>query len=753
MNRRKLNKFCKGFSITEMSVVLASVTAIVVFTAGGMVMMNKTQINNVIDKVSSFSTAIEKFEQEYGALPGDIANVEKLPGASGGNGNGAIDSDDEALYVWNHLSIAGLVDGSYNGLDTNLIGVGVPASDIEGVGYNIKQPESISYGNVSAQAIVIELAGFNNSSNDNNLSALTPEDAKAIDEKADDGNPTTGYILAEDGKNQTGQCVDGTDYNLTNISASCRLLFIVRKSKLIVESNITGNCVKVGQTREVSDINEKCPDGYEGKVLETCRVNESNQGSWEITDRACKEVTCSGGQSVGDKRNIACVNGMQGNQGTEQICTQEGIWIATGNSDCQYTGSSSCPLESEGKTKEAKACELGQTGFIIEECISGEWTESTNTCEEIKCDALNSVGDTRTLGGSCPTGYTGGDIVQVCTIAGTWETTSIGSQCVPDYSGAGCTPDSTKDIGCAPGQKGEHTLVCVEASTNYYTTLNNTCKPIQCSGGYNIGASRVKEGATCPGGVNGTVMEYCKQVGDKGVWTEVTTNCVIGVCDATADLVGNALWPTTTSNSWTNHMSCAEGYIEDTTDPTRYCDADGNWSNSANNPCIRKTCPAIPYDSSNPEQGSYPQAAAGEINVKGVCDHADYEGAPSMNCKIDGTWDTANENFPCTNVGSTSCPIYSLPIAGSQFWIDAAEECKVFSDSCNGTLAVAGSDTVACIMDKSGNGHHATQSSSSSRPVYTSAASGRNNLPTLRFDGSNDALSFPNIGTTSTTTA
>jgi hypothetical protein len=79
-------------------------------------------------------------------------------------------------------------------------------------------------------------------------------------------------------------------------------------------------------------------------------------------------------------------------------------------------------------------------------------------------------------------------------------------------------------------------------------------------------------------------------------------------------------------------------------------------------------------------------------------------------------------------------------------WLDAADNATVFSDA-GTTQAVAGSSTVQQWNDKSGNGRHASQSTSANRPDYTSA--GQNDRNVFTLDGSNDSLALAaNLGIT-----
>lgn len=715
-----------GFSLVEMSVVLASVAAIVVMTAGGITMVNKSRLGNILRDVANYSKTIEQFQEKYDAIPGDLADVSAIAGATAGNGNGVIDTAAEALGVWQHLSLAGFIEGRYNGTSTYVPGTGVPTSDLDASGFNIKLPASITAATVQSQAIVIELAGF--SSIANNLPILTPEDAKALDEKADDGNPRTGNILAEE--LVANDCVTvGLAYNLTNKTASCRLLFIVKSGKSSGDAAaLTGACTEIGQTRQTSDNTQNCPTGYAGKVIETCRVAATNVGVWEVTDRNCVEISCSDGAVVGDTRVLSCINGMTGTVGITQTCGDAGIWKVT-SSDCGFDTTKTCKINLN-RTK-ALGCDWGKSGYALQTCTNNSWAApGTNTCAAIMCGASN-IGDARNSATACGADYTG-TVREVCTIDGAWKTTSVGASCAPVYGP--CTfGAANKNIGCPVGKTGSHFLTCVDAATDYWTTLSDSCKPITCDGGENIGTVREKEGAVCPNDLNGTVMEYCDAT-DDGTWVEVTTNCVSGLCDSTEDLKGQAYWPATTSGNTATATTCSEGYIQNGTLPTRACAA-GVWSSSITNQCIRKQC-----SDSTINGATYVATNAGETDVSGTCSSA-LSGTAISDCLIDGTW--GNERLRC--------------VIAPNLWFDAFDDSTVYQENTCTTLTtvngVGAAGQVGCWQDKSGGGKHALQTTAGDRPTYrTNGPSGKSVLTFPSSDFLSEAT-FASGGTSLSTFA
>ena len=85
--------------------------------------------------------------------------------------------------------------------------------------------------------------------------------------------------------------------------------------------------------------------------------------------------------------------------------------------------------------------------------------------------------------------------------------------------------------------------------------------------------------------------------------------------------------------------------------------------------------------------------------------------------------------------GETSATtFYPKTIANLAVWIKA--DAGTFKDA--GTTPCGNGDTCQQWNDQSGNGHNATQSGSTARPVFTTNV--QNGLPGLLFDGSNDVM-------------
>lgn len=76
-------------------------------------------------------------------------------------------------------------------------------------------------------------------------------------------------------------------------------------------------------------------------------------------------------------------------------------------------------------------------------------------------------------------------------------------------------------------------------------------------------------------------------------------------------------------------------------------------------------------------------------------------------------------------------------------WLDPSDLSTLFQDAAGTQPVTAPGQPVGCVLDKSGQGHHAVQPAAGARPVWRIDAEGR---PHLDFDGNDDFLTSPLTG-------
>jgi len=88
--------------------------------------------------------------------------------------------------------------------------------------------------------------------------------------------------------------------------------------------------------------------------------------------------------------------------------------------------------------------------------------------------------------------------------------------------------------------------------------------------------------------------------------------------------------------------------------------------------------------------------------------------------------------------GFSPASLFAGSIAGA--WYDPSDIDTLFQDSAGTTPVTTAGQPVGLMLDKSGNGNHATQAISAKRPIYTEGSG----LSWLAFDGVDDAMEIQN---------
>ena len=192
----------KGFTLVEIAIVLVIVGLLLGGVMKGQELINSAKIRSLASKIQSVSMAWYTFQDRYQQKPGDFNQaVNNLGGiAVNGDGNGVVDIA-ESNDVWSHLSLAGLITGSY---DTNTTGspwVCVNSCMDNGFG----QPFNLSWNpwGFAANGVWKHrlLSGY----------MIPSTIVSEIDKKMDDGKPYTGTISLI-GAPYGGNCFTGTEY-------------------------------------------------------------------------------------------------------------------------------------------------------------------------------------------------------------------------------------------------------------------------------------------------------------------------------------------------------------------------------------------------------------------------------------------------------------------------------------------------------------------------------------------------------------
>lgn len=202
----------QGFTLIELSIVLVIIGLIVGGVLMGQDLIKGASIRAAISQLQATQSASNGFRDKMQALAGDIDSnraaafgLEARSGAAGhGDANGHIKGGKsganrplgETLLYWNDLATAGMLKGAFQGPDT---AVAVLGEDIPKFlpSFDLRKANLIVYAaqgeNVCQLTKVSNIGSLFFYSMGN---AISPAEAFAIDGKMDDGNGTTGDIIA-----------------------------------------------------------------------------------------------------------------------------------------------------------------------------------------------------------------------------------------------------------------------------------------------------------------------------------------------------------------------------------------------------------------------------------------------------------------------------------------------------------------------------------------------------------------------------
>ena len=217
----KCNNKKSGFTLVELAIVLVIIGLIVGGVLTGADLIKAATIRSTVSDIERINAGATTFRGKYNGLPGDLiasravefnlsasgdANAAGTVGLRDGNsvlegaGAGSTSLRGEIALFWKDLGATGLIPGNYPG-----IGVVVgPAAAVTSANVNTYLPPSKLRD--SAAYYVYSVAGRNflyigtitaiiTTGVVTAANAVTPLEAKGIDEKIDDGAPTTGTVL------------------------------------------------------------------------------------------------------------------------------------------------------------------------------------------------------------------------------------------------------------------------------------------------------------------------------------------------------------------------------------------------------------------------------------------------------------------------------------------------------------------------------------------------------------------------------
>jgi len=219
----------QGFTLIEIAIVLVIIGLLLGGVLKGQEMITSAKVRNLADSANAIKAAFFAFQDRYHAVPGDYAQASvNIPGVAGGagggngNGNGLVETNNDRGLFWLHLSAAGFITGSYNGVAVaNNLGCPSTTCAINSYG----TPMMFSWGS-SAD-------GTNRRAHELRTGRGLPVEVVAeLDRKVDDGIPRTGSFQIDQRQNaNTCRAGNGatSTYRITvaNPQTDCAGVFIM----------------------------------------------------------------------------------------------------------------------------------------------------------------------------------------------------------------------------------------------------------------------------------------------------------------------------------------------------------------------------------------------------------------------------------------------------------------------------------------------------------------------------------------------
>jgi prepilin-type N-terminal cleavage/methylation domain-containing protein len=223
-------KMKSGFTLVELSIVLVIVGLIIGGVLVGRDLIQSATLRSVISQKEKIQSAIGTFRGKYDCLPGDCTNATASGFTSGwgglpydGNGDGIIDDpggnltlglspapQNEKVMFWRSLNQAVLISSYQWPSNTQPYGYGFPSTIRTCSWYVGYSAHAVAWpypagenplGNVLALVGPNTVMGYLNSGSALFSECLTPNEAKQLDTKIDDGMPYTGIAQAGAGGN------------------------------------------------------------------------------------------------------------------------------------------------------------------------------------------------------------------------------------------------------------------------------------------------------------------------------------------------------------------------------------------------------------------------------------------------------------------------------------------------------------------------------------------------------------------------
>jgi hypothetical protein len=216
-----------GVTLVEAAIVLVLMGMLIAGLVAAQQLIAAAKVRSIVREIENKMSGVSTFVDKFRAYPGDMVNAETFFTAAAtdnGDGNGRIMytggtvTSDEGNLAWQHMQLAGIVEGKFQATGANdILDVNVPRSNAAGGGAGFALNWDTTYGN----HLILGLA---NGSGAIDTPTLTPEASYNVDKKMDDGLPTLGVIRGMPAAGCQNTTPSPAEYNFSNDTLACYLI-------------------------------------------------------------------------------------------------------------------------------------------------------------------------------------------------------------------------------------------------------------------------------------------------------------------------------------------------------------------------------------------------------------------------------------------------------------------------------------------------------------------------------------------------
>lgn len=208
-----MKKYQSGFTLIEIAIVLLIIGLLLGGVMKGQSMINSARVRGIANDLTGIEAAWISFQDRYRSLPGDfpLASTHIAADADPGNANALIDANETGL-VWQHLSSAGFIGGSFDGAavaedNVDCEAKTCPANPFGGF-YKISNSSNAMESSVASHELT---TGGN----------IPVEVMYELDLKIDDGKADTGRLRAFKGATDATCVTSEGEWHVVGGEANC----------------------------------------------------------------------------------------------------------------------------------------------------------------------------------------------------------------------------------------------------------------------------------------------------------------------------------------------------------------------------------------------------------------------------------------------------------------------------------------------------------------------------------------------------